>query len=408
MKQVNVRHKKKNTDLFFDSFKHFKHNLSNLIGVELPTLCALGVEKYASLISTNYKSKYPDIRKIGLIEYDKPSDNTFTLTEEAKTLLDYGNFYGNLNKNIYDESSLRDGRKNLDSLSPIELIGYFNYSFYNQATNMYENAFNIYKQTLLKLLLSYYDTADSIRPYLTLLSFIRNVFIPYTQTNTLFMLTPEILQNILAHSKEDILLMRYNKNAFNVLDGELQKELRRPMSYIYNFLQTAIIIDSQYQLIVDYTLVDRLRANMDSIVLYQPAIAQNSRPAKEQRVFRENVLKAYNYRCAITGQSIWIDNRVLLEAAHIIPYRDGGSFSVNNGIALSYEMHKMFDNGLFGFYYDIDGQIKIKISQSQRIRDDNGILQWLNDKPIAMPQDPKQYPSDVALQYNLNTFLISN
>lgn len=408
MKQVNVRHKKKNTDLFFDSFKHFKHNLSNLIGVELPTLCALGVEKYASLISTNYKSKYPDIRKIGLIEYDKPSDNTFTLTEEAKTLLDYGNFYGNLNKNIYDESSLRDGRKNLDSLSPIELIGYFNYSFYNQATNMYENAFNIYKQTLLKLLLSYYDTADSIRPYLTLLSFIRNVFIPYTQTNTLFMLTPEILQNILAHSKEDILLMRYNKNAFNVLDGELQKELRRPMSYIYNFLQTAIIIDSQYQLIVDYTLVDRLRANMDSIVLYQPAIAQNSRPAKEQRVFRENVLRAYNYRCAITGQSIWIDNRVLLEAAHIIPYRDGGSFSVNNGIALSYEMHKMFDNGLFGFYYDIDGQIKIKISQSQRIRDDNGILQWLNDKPIAMPQDPKQYPSDVALQYNLNTFLISN
>lgn len=59
MKQVNVRHKKKNTDLFFDSFKHFKNNLSNLIGVELPTLCALGVEKYISLISTNYKSKYP-------------------------------------------------------------------------------------------------------------------------------------------------------------------------------------------------------------------------------------------------------------------------------------------------------------------------------------------------------------
>lgn len=408
MKQVNVRHKKKNTDLFFDSFKHFKHNLSNLIGVELPTLCALGVEKYASLISTNYKSKYPDIRKIGLIEYDKPSDNTFTLTEEAKTLLDYGNFYGNLNKNIYDENDLRIGRKNIDSLSLIELIGYFNYYFYNQDTNMQENAFNIYKQTLLKLLLSYYDTADSIRPYLTLLSFMRNVFIPYTQTNTPFIRTPEILQNILAHSKEDILLMRYNSNAFNVLDGELQEELRRPMSYIYNFLQTAVIVDSQYQLIVDYRLVDRLQAQMDSIVLYQPALAQHSRPAKEQRIFRENVLKAYNYRCAITGQSIWINNRVLLEAAHIIPYRDGGSFSVNNGIALSYEMHKMFDNGLFGFYYDEDGQIKIKISQSRQIRDDSKILQRLNDKPIVMPQDSKQYPSDVALHYNLDKLLISD
>ena len=320
MKQTIIRHKKKNTDLFFDSFKHFKHNLSNLIGVELPTLCALGVEKYLSLISTNYKSKYPDMRKIGLIEYNKPSDNTFTLTEEAKTLLDYGN----LTKNIYNENDLKIGRKNIDSLSPLKFIEH------------YKDTSDIYKQEILKIILSYYDSADSIRPYLALLSFIRNVFIPYTQTNTLFMLTPEILQNILAHSKEDILLMRYNSNAFNVLDRELQEELRRPMSYIYNFLQTAVIVDSQYQLIVDYALVDRLQAEMDSIILYQPTIAQNSRPAKEQRVFRENILKAYNYRCAITGQSIWINDRVLLEAAHIIPYRDGGSFSVNNGIALSY------------------------------------------------------------------------
>ena len=391
MKQVNVRHKKKNTDLFFDSFKHFKHNLSNLIGVELPTLDALGVERYLRLISTNYKSKYPDMRKIGLIEYDKPSDNIFILTQEAQTLLQYGN----LEENIYDENNLKIGRKNIDSLSPLKFIEH------------YKDTFGIYKQEILKIILSYYDSADSIRPYLALLSFIRNVFMPYhTQTNTPFILTPEILQNILAHSKEDILLMRYNPNAFNALDIALQEELCRPISYIYNFLQTAVIVDSQYQLIVDYTLVDRLQAEMDSIVCYQPINARNSRPAKEQRVFRENVLKAYNYKCAITGQSIWINDRVLLEAAHIIPYRNGGSFSVNNGIALSYEMHKMFDNGLFGFYYDIDGQIKIKISQSQKIRDDNGILQWLNDKPIAMPQNSNLYPNDIALQYNLETFLI--
>ena len=266
---------------------------------------------------------------------------------------------------------------------------------------MQEDVFNVYKQTILKLLLSYYDAADSIRPYLALLSFIRNVFMPYhTQTNTPFILTPEILQNILAHSKEDILLMRYNPDAFNMLDRELQEELRRPISYIYNFLQTAVIIDSK--LIVDYTLVDRLQAEMDSIVCYQPINARNSRPAKEQRVFRENVLEAYNYRCAITEQSIWIDNRVLLEAAHIIPYRDGGSFSINNGIALSYEMHKMFDNGLFGLYYDNDRKLRIKVSQSQRIRDSGGILQKLDNKLITMPQNPNFYPSDVAVQYSVD------
>ena len=64
---TNMRYKRRDTNLFFDSFKHFKHNLSNLIGVELPTLCKLGAKKYLELISTNYKSKYPDMRKIGLI-----------------------------------------------------------------------------------------------------------------------------------------------------------------------------------------------------------------------------------------------------------------------------------------------------------------------------------------------------
>ena len=34
MRQVNMRHKRSNTDLFFNFFKHLKHNLSNLIGVE--------------------------------------------------------------------------------------------------------------------------------------------------------------------------------------------------------------------------------------------------------------------------------------------------------------------------------------------------------------------------------------
>ena len=43
-----------------------------------------------------------------------------------------------------------------------------------------------------------------------------------------------------------------------------------------------------------------------------------------------------------------------------------------------------------------------------RIRDDSKILQGLNNKPIAMPKDTKQYPSDVALHYNLDKLLISD
>ena len=167
--------------------------------------------------------------------------------------------------------------------------------------------------------------------------------------------------------------MRYNQNAFVSLDDETKIELNRPISYIYNFLITALVVDYSYNIIVDFNLVDSLNATMNNNVLYY--FTQNrSRPAKEQRLFRESVLKAYDYKCAITGKSLLIDDRCLLEAAHIIPYRDGGSFVVNNGIALSYEMHKMFDNGLFSFTYKNDDEIVIITSSSNRITDRQGIL----------------------------------
>lgn len=124
MKQVSKRNKKKDTGLFFDSFKHFKHNLSNLIGIELPTLCKLGSEKYLKLIATNYKSKYPDMKKIGLIEYNKPSDYVFSLTPEADI------FCQNLSlsQNAYSENDLKNGRKNIDSLPPNFLLEIFDKS----------------------------------------------------------------------------------------------------------------------------------------------------------------------------------------------------------------------------------------------------------------------------------------
>ena len=62
------------------------------------------------------------------------------------------------------------------------------------------------------------------------------------------------LQNILAQTKENILLMRYDDNAFDNLDLDTQDELKRPISYIYNFLQTALVIDSNYNIIIHFNL----------------------------------------------------------------------------------------------------------------------------------------------------------
>ncbi len=385
MKYVNMRYKRNSTDLFFDSFKHFKHNLSNLIGIELPTLIHLGAEKYlsSSLIPANYKSKYPDMRKIGLIDYNKPSDCVFVLTKEAKQIIKAFDF-DRYSVNVYDENVLKSDRKNIDSLSPKDL--FLSIADWKQ-----------YKQSVLQLILSYYDTADSIRPYLVLLNYMRNYNIK--------ILNREFLQNILAHTKEDVLLMQYNQDAFKDLNLETQGELNRSISYIYNFLITALVLDGSHNVIVDFNLVDALSATMDNIVLYY-STQDNSRPAREQQLFREHVLEAYDYKCAITGKSLFIDNRCLLEAAHIIPYRDGGSFAVNNGMALSYEMHKMFDNGLFSFEYENDDKVAIITSSSNRIVDRQGILANLNRKFIFLPKQLELRPDPLALQYNKDKFLL--
>ncbi|EJB73775.1 HNH endonuclease family protein [Helicobacter pylori Hp A-14] len=382
MRQVNMRYKRNSTGLFFDSFKHFKHNLSNLIAVELPTLSHLGAEKYLNLIPANYKSKYPDMRKIGLIDYDKPSDYHFTLTREAKQIMKAFDYSWGIH--AYDENIVKSNRKNIDSLSPQELFS----SIYN---------LNQYKNSILQLILSYYDTADSIRPYLVLLNYMRN----YNIKN----LNKEILQNILAHTKEDVLLMRYNQDAFRDLNLETQEELNKPISYIYNFLITALVLDSHHKVIVDFNFVDILNASMNNILYYYPA--KNSfRPAGKQQLFRESVLRAYDNKCAITGKSLFINGRCLLEAAHIIPYRDGGSFAVNNGIALSYERHKMFDNGLFSFEYKNDNEVVVITSSSNLIIDRQCILSSFNHKSIFLPEQLDLRPDPLALQYNKDKFLL--
>lgn len=378
-----ITHKKKDNGLFFDSFKHFKHNLSNLIAIELPTLYKLNTKRYISLISTNYKSKYPDMRKIGLIDYKTPQDNKFSLTQEGEFFIKNAK----IKQNFYDKNALKLGRKNIDSIKPQSLIACFN-----------KKELESYRYEMLKLILHYYYSADSLRPYLALLNFIRE--------HKFQVLDSSLLQNILAHKKEDILLFNYDENAFEKLDFQAQDELKRPISYIYNFLQSALVLDSTYNVIVDYAIVDRIKSEMEHIIAYQPSAKQdNSRPAKAQREFRNSVLKAYGYKCAITNKAIFINERCLLEAAHIIPYKDGGSFSVNNGIALSYEMHKMFDNGLFSFMYNEKG-VKIQISKSKQIKDEQGILNDLQDKQIYLPQNEKYHPDKMALEYSLKKILV--
>ena len=388
---MSKRVKKKETELFFDSFKHFKNNFSNLICLELPKLVnSKDADEYLKLKSVNYKSKYPDMKKIGLIDYKKPSDNEFSLSEEGKIIYDIIK-----KKNNLFEYKMSDDVR-LESIKPTKLW-----------KNLSNKERKIIEKQLVKLLISYYDTADCIRPYLSLIKIIEKLDIKKLDTNTLC--------NILAQKKSDILLKKIDKKAFQKLDSATQIELKRPISYMINGLETSGIIDSNENVVYNKEVIKDIIFDLNEVYLKAEedidAGKTPPRSSKEQTDFRNAVLKAYGYKCAITGESIQIKNEknkktYLLDAAHIIPYSDSGSFAVTNGIALSPHMHRMFDKRLFAFKYNEDGTLEVVVTKSAKVKDLTGVLASLDKKQVYLPKKQEYHPNTSAIMYRKKNYLL--
>src|SRR4051795_1097161 len=69
---------------------------------------------------------------------------------------------------------------------------------------------------------------------------------------------------------------------------------------------------------------------------------------KRDPAFRQRVLKAYEYRCAVCGFDVRVGSvSIALDAAHIRWHQAGGPEAESNGLALCVLHHKTFDLGAF-------------------------------------------------------------
>jgi hypothetical protein len=68
-------------------------------------------------------------------------------------------------------------------------------------------------------------------------------------------------------------------------------------------------------------------------------ISVMSRP--NQAIFRDSVLTAFNGRCFLSDEAV----ADVLEAAHIVPVAERGSDSVDNGLCLRVDIHRLYDAG---------------------------------------------------------------
>jgi putative restriction endonuclease len=112
-----------------------------------------------------------------------------------------------------------------------------------------------------------------------------------------------------------------------------------------------------------------------------------------QGTFRARLLDAYG-RCAITGER----TQPVLDAAHIQPYLGPRSNHVQNGLLLTKEFHKLFDEG----FVTVTPDLEVKVSGALRDRWSNGRRYYEYDghRLAVIPAEPAAHPSKDALDWH--------
>lgn len=118
-------------------------------------------------------------------------------------------------------------------------------------------------------------------------------------------------------------------------------------------------------------------------VPYASKANPRGRPPRDPS-FRREVLRIYEYRCAICG----FDGRLAgsdlgLEAAHVRWHSAEGPDQTDNGLALCVFHHKAFDKGALGLSLDH------KVLVSQDVHGNTGVQDWLlrhHQQPLRGPQ----------------------
>ena len=106
--------------------------------------------------------------------------------------------------------------------------------------------------------------------------------------------------------------------------------------------------------------------------------------------FRINVLRAYEYRCAVCGFDVKLGNTpIALDACHIKWQKADGPDEAVNGLALCVMHHKLFDRGAF----TLSRQWQILVSDEAH--GSVGLQEWLKNfhgQTINFPQRQTYYP----------------
>lgn len=118
------------------------------------------------------------------------------------------------------------------------------------------------------------------------------------------------------------------------------------------------------------------------------------RPRLGQGAFRVLVTDAYNRRCAITGER----TLPVLESAHIKPFSVSGPHSINNGLLLRSDLHKLFDLG----YITVTTDFNVEVSRRIKEEYENGreYYAFHGKELLSLPTNLIDRPSSKYIEWH--------
>ena len=129
-------------------------------------------------------------------------------------------------------------------------------------------------------------------------------------------------------------------------------------------------INQNEQTIIEDDIIETLKDDDEKTIKKDLILSES--------MFREFVMKTYDFKCCVREESITFGDKIILQAAHIKPKRDPfyGPNIPSNGLALSYDLHRMFDEGM----WTLTDELRVMVHPKIRNQD---LLNQYHDKKIA-------------------------
>jgi putative restriction endonuclease len=124
-------------------------------------------------------------------------------------------------------------------------------------------------------------------------------------------------------------------------------------------------------------------------------VPEPEQPVRDQ-AFRRVVLRAYDYRCAACGLRVLLDDLVLVEAAHLIPWTVSRNNNPRNGMALCRNHHWALDKAILAPTVQMTWSVSSCLDDRLEGHRD---LMDLRGRSLLLPRETRFHPDTTAVDW---------